>query len=72
MYLSDLTFIDEGNSSTVDGYINYSKWQQTAKVLQKIIKFQQKPFSYAPLELLQSFFEKVQKSPRLKTNNFSS
>ena len=59
MFLSDLTFIDEGNPSKVENLINYSKWQQTARVLQKIRKFQMVEFSFKPLEILQQFLTKV-------------
>ena len=55
MFLSDLTFIDEGNPSKIDGLINYTKCQQTCKVIQKIRKLQSQDFPFKPLDILQQF-----------------
>jgi hypothetical protein len=59
MYLSDLTFIDEGNPSKVDGNINYTKWRQAARVIQKIRKNQRAVYNFKPVDLLQKYLLKV-------------
>ncbi len=56
MYLSDLTFIDEGNPSfTEDGSINYTKWKQSARVIQRIRKYQAVQFPFRSVDLLQEY-----------------
>jgi hypothetical protein len=61
MYLQDLIFIDEGNPSFVDGLINYGKWKQAARVIQKVVKNQAIDFPYQPVDLLHQYFDKVPK-----------
>ena len=40
-YLTDLTFIDDGNPDEVDGMINFFKWSLTAGVIEDLSRFQQ-------------------------------
>ncbi|XP_073960456.1 ras-specific guanine nucleotide-releasing factor 1-like isoform X2 [Choristoneura fumiferana] len=45
MYLSDLSFIDEGTSNyTPDGLLNFSKMRMIAHVIREIRNFQQTPY----------------------------
>lgn len=58
MYLTDLTFVDEGNISfTKDGLINFGKWRLTAKILKKLSRFQHLLFVFDPVPVIQNIFK---------------
>ena len=45
MYLTDLTFIHEGNPDYVDGLINYEKHGKVASIIQSMLTYQAIPFA---------------------------
>ena len=53
LFLSDLTFVDVGNRSEVNGMINFSKRMMLADIINEIRLFQQQPFLYKPVNQLQ-------------------
>lgn len=58
IYLSDLTFIDEGNLdflSQNDNLINFEKRVLTAKIVMKVQKFQKVPYIFQPVKEIQSY-----------------
>jgi len=56
VFLTDLTFIDEGNPSTInDGLINFDKQRKFAQILQNIQKFQNSPYNLQTVELIQNY-----------------
>ena len=58
VYLTDLTFIDDGNPSEYgDGMINFTKRQLVAGVLNEVLKYQQSQFDIKPEEPLFSFLK---------------
>merc|ERR1712065_35855 len=49
MYLTDLTFTDEGNPDTVGkGLINFDKWSKVARSVRELLRFQQVLYSLKP------------------------
>jgi len=58
VYLSDLTFIDEGNSGTSpEGLINFDKYQLVYKVISKVQLYQADSYELKRLEPLATFLE---------------
>lgn len=67
IYLSDLTFIEEGNANVfaVEGYeghdapaiINFEKRRRVAVAIVDLINFQRKPFAFEPLPKVRDFLE---------------
>ena len=57
VYLSDLTFIDEGNLDYVkdNKLINFEKRALSAKVITEIQLFQQMQYCFRPMPFLQSY-----------------
>ena len=53
--MSDLTFIDEGNSDKVNGLINFSKREMIYNVVADIAMYQQMPFDIQQQEPLNTF-----------------
>ena|SRR3990167_2034898 len=47
VFLTDLTFIQDGNKDTVDGKINWKKIQMVNAILEKVKKFQKIPFCFS-------------------------
>lgn len=45
MYLTDLTFIDEGNSDIIQGMVNFSKCMMISDVLREIQLYQQTKYN---------------------------
>jgi hypothetical protein len=45
IYLTDLTFIEDGNESGRAGYVNFGKRKLLSNVLEEIKQFQQVPYS---------------------------
>ncbi|KAJ6234207.1 guanine nucleotide exchange factor [Anaeramoeba flamelloides] len=64
MYLTDLVFVDEGNTdllSSTDGrkkLINFDKRRRTSEVIRQIQLFQQAPYLFTSITEIQSFIEK--------------
>lgn len=58
VYLSTLTFIQDGSKDILPGnLINFSKRQKAAEVIREIKHWQSKPFSLHPLPQVQAFIE---------------
>ena len=57
VYLSDLTFIDEGNPDVLEErYINFDKYDMTYNALREVLVFQQSRYEFVPNFLLQNYF----------------
>lgn len=58
LYLTDLTFLDEGNSDFVEetGQINLEKYQKTQQLVKGLKSFQS-PFVFQPVEEIQDFLK---------------
>lgn len=44
-YLTDLTYIEDGNENNLDGIINFSKREMISKVIKEITDYQQFPYN---------------------------
>jgi len=55
-YLSDLTFIEDGNSDTLEnGYVNFEKCTMVANAILNMKQFQDSPYNLAPIERVQQW-----------------
>ncbi|MDP2439680.1 MAG: Ras guanine nucleotide exchange factor [archaeon] len=54
LFLADLTFIEEGNPSEIDGLINFEKPNLIGKILRDLRTFQSNPYTFPPIEPLHS------------------
>lgn len=59
MYLTDLTFIDDGNPDMVDNKINWNKRELTYRVLSEIELYQQVPYNFPPVEPIRTFLTEL-------------
>jgi len=65
IYLTDLTFIEDGNPNYLEvedntpNVINFEKMRKVASVIQDIMLYQQKPYNYEKVDLLQQYIEKI-------------
>ncbi|KAH3743878.1 Ras guanine nucleotide exchange factor [Pelomyxa schiedti] len=48
VYLTDLTFIEDGNKDVVEGLINFRKRQLVYNIISEIQLYQQKPYEFKP------------------------
>eukprot|EP01113_Clastostelium_recurvatum_P025782 TRINITY_DN3099_c0_g1_i3.p1 TRINITY_DN3099_c0_g1~~TRINITY_DN3099_c0_g1_i3.p1 ORF type:complete len:1734 (-),score=473.54 TRINITY_DN3099_c0_g1_i3:56-5257(-) len=64
VYLTDLTFLEDGNADEFNGLIHFAKCRRVSKVLREIILYQQTPYDFRSVPLLQTFFREVTKEPR--------
>ncbi|KAJ3443426.1 ras guanine nucleotide exchange factor i-related [Anaeramoeba flamelloides] len=55
IYLTDLTFIEEGNKDYVNGLVNFYKTHLISKVIQDVQKFQQKRYNFMPVIQISKF-----------------
>lgn len=56
LYLSDLTFIEEGNPDYLEnGYVNFSKCRMVGEVIRSVQRFQQKPYNLKPVPTIQQY-----------------
>jgi len=63
IYLSDLTFIENGNPDQLpNGLINFEKSQMIAKVIVQIQQYQQKPFMFYIVPQIQTFLDQFNTS----------
>jgi len=70
VYLTDLTFIDEGNPHKIAGRINFSKCLYSHKVISTALKFKPFIYNFAPVQIIQQFFlsaRKIQNEDELYT-----
>lgn len=54
-YLTDLTFIEDGNPDTIDGQINFKKRELIFKVIQEVQLYQSQPYTYPVVEPIATF-----------------
>jgi len=55
-YLSDLTFIEDGNPDTLDnGYVNFEKCQMVAKAILNMKQFQDAPYNLEAIDSVQEW-----------------
>lgn len=61
VFLSDLTFIEDGNSDFVKGtdLINFEKCAMIAKVIRDIQQFQQLSYNFRPVFEIQNYLMKL-------------
>ncbi|KAJ6240661.1 ras guanine nucleotide exchange factor i-related [Anaeramoeba flamelloides] len=59
VYLTDLTFIEDGNPNKIDGLINFSKRKLVYAVIEEIQRYQSKPYSFQPVHQIQTRLEKL-------------
>ncbi|EFA83616.1 RasGEF domain-containing protein [Heterostelium album PN500] len=60
VYLTDLTFLEEGSPDTLEGgLINMVKRTQLAAVIQEIQQFQQLPYSLSTVPIIRDFLHQV-------------
>lgn len=55
VYLSDLTFVDEGNPKIVKGLINFRKKQLEYNVIIQVLRFQSHAYQFKLVNILFSF-----------------
>lgn len=67
-YLSDLTFIDDGNKNTINGLINFSKRQLTYKVISEMQRYQQIGYYLKPVSDIQQILNEI---PSFDEKSFS-
>jgi hypothetical protein len=53
MYLTDLTFIEEGNKDFYGNLINFRKRRQTSETIRKVQQYQQTPYNLELVEFIQ-------------------
>ena len=63
MYLTDLTFIEDGHPDFLpppnDNLINFVKYQQLSVVIQEMQQYQQKKYYFEKVEPIQFFLSKL-------------
>jgi son of sevenless len=60
MYLTDLTFMEEGISNNTGDLINFSKRWKVAAVIQDIQQYQQAPYHFHKLGVIQDYLTNAQ------------
>ncbi|GAM27238.1 hypothetical protein SAMD00019534_104130 [Acytostelium subglobosum LB1] len=53
LYLQDLTFMEEGNPTFINGLLNFVKKRLEANLVNKFMAFKQTPFCFAPVSFIQ-------------------
>ncbi|KAL0491641.1 RasGefJ [Acrasis kona] len=59
MFLTDLTFVEDGNRDTVDGLINYFKRQKYAVVIKEMLRLQSDRYMFVPVRELQDRLKNI-------------
>jgi len=59
VYLTDLTFLEDGNLGTVDGLINFKKREMIFNVIAEIQQYQQTPYKIDPVENYISYLVEI-------------
>jgi son of sevenless len=59
LFLTDLTFIDEGNQDFVNNKINFVKVQRVSTIIRNIKTYQQTPYDIHLIEPLQNYFDEI-------------
>lgn len=60
MYLTDLTFIEDGNQDFLQELVNFSKRTFVANVIQEIQQYQQTPYALTPVESIMFFLSDLE------------
>ena len=55
LYLTTLTFIQDGAPNNIGTLVNFRKRQKAAEVIEEIQKWQSKPFNYAKVDLIHDY-----------------
>ena len=55
LYLTTLTFIQDGAPNNIGTLVNFRKRQKAAEVIEEIQKWQSKPFNYSKVDLIQDY-----------------
>ena len=55
LYLTTLTFIQDGAPNNVGNLVNFRKRQKAAEVIEEIQKWQSKPFNYAKVDQIHDY-----------------
>ena len=73
MYLTDLTFIEDGNKDTLDGLINFTKRRLISGVIQEIQQLQQTPYFLQSVPVIKSYIKnyKVLEPEKIYDNSIS-
>jgi len=71
VYLTDLTFIEDGNKDYIGGLINFKKRELTYNVISEIQQYQQKPYDFVTEEVLVSFLTNLEYIDEEKQWNLS-
>jgi hypothetical protein len=53
IYLTDLTFVEEGNPDMVQGLINFNKRHLVSELIRSIQQYQLKPYAFEPVQYIQ-------------------
>ncbi|KAH3759227.1 Ras guanine nucleotide exchange factor [Pelomyxa schiedti] len=60
VYLTDLTFIEEGNTDTIENtYVHFAKFRMVAGVIQEMQQYQQKPYNFSRVDSIQTFLNNL-------------
>ena len=62
VYLTDLTFIGDGNDSYLDeerGIVNFEKMRKETHVIKDIMLYQQNPYNFNVVEIIRSYFNYI-------------
>ena len=60
MYLTDLTFVNDGNSDYSNGLWNILKRKKQYEILQNFVKFKEREFVFFPITTLQNYIMSIQ------------
>jgi len=55
LYLTDLTFTEDGNPESVAGLINFDRCRRIAAVIKEIKQYQQIPYNFQPVPIIKGF-----------------
>eukprot|EP00026_Physarum_polycephalum_P001215 Phypoly_transcript_01216.p1 GENE.Phypoly_transcript_01216~~Phypoly_transcript_01216.p1 ORF type:complete len:1095 (+),score=164.79 Phypoly_transcript_01216:391-3285(+) len=56
VYLSDLTFIEEGNPGEIGHLVNFSKCRQISAIIRRVAEFQSVSYSFVGIPFVQNYF----------------
>lgn len=59
IFLTDLTFIEEGNPNRIEELINFAKRRKIANVIREIQQYQQIPFVFEAVERMQVWLKET-------------
>lgn len=61
LFLTDLTFIEDGNKNSKDGLINIKKYKLLSERIEWLRMFQQYPFHFKRVEPIHKYFDSTMK-----------